>query len=83
MMKTSEEQLLSRIIIDPEVMAGKPIIKGTRMPVEQVLKMLALGLSAEEILKEYPHLTNEDIMAALLYAAKIMGSEEVYPVTAE
>lgn len=79
----AEEKLLSRIVVDPKIMVGKPVIKGTRITVEQVLKLLAQGLTAERILKDYPHLTKDDIMAALLYAAKLMGKEEVYPVTAE
>jgi len=64
-------------------MTGKPIIKGTRIPVEQILTLLAQGLSFDEILKDYPHLKKDDIMAALLYAAKVMGKEEIYPLTAE
>lgn len=64
-------------------MAGKPVIKGTRIPVEQILKLLAQGLSFDDILKDYPHLKREDIMAALLYAARVMGREEVYPLTVE
>jgi uncharacterized protein (DUF433 family) len=64
-------------------MTGKPVIKGTRIPVEQILKLLAQGLSSDDILKDYPHLKKDDIMAALLYAAKIMGREEIYPLTAE
>ena len=79
----TEERLLNRIVVNPKVMAGKPIIKGTRIPVEQVLRLLAQGLSFDEILKDYPHLKKDDIMAALLYAAKIMGKEEVYPLTVE
>jgi len=79
----TEEKLLNRIVIDPKVMVGKPVIKGTRIPVEQVLRLLAQGLTTENILKDYPHLTKDDITAALLYAAKLMGKEEVYPVTAE
>jgi len=79
----AKERLLNRIVVDPKVMVGKPIIKGTRIPVEQVLRLLAQGLSIERILKDYPHLTKDDIMAALLYAARLMGREEVYPVTAE
>jgi uncharacterized protein (DUF433 family) len=79
----TEEKLLSRIVVDSKIMVGKPIIKGTRITVEQVLKSLAQGLTAEHILKDYPHLTKDDIMAALLYAARLMGKEEVYPVTAE
>jgi uncharacterized protein (DUF433 family) len=79
-MKT-EDELLERIIVNPKVMAGKPIVKGTRITVEQVLKLLSQGLSSKEILKDYPHLTKEDISAVLLYAAKAAGEEEVYPVT--
>ncbi len=79
----AEERLLDRIVVDPKVMVGKPIIKGTRIPVEQILRLLAQGISIEGILKDYPHLTRDDIKAALLYAAKLMGKEEVYPVAAE
>lgn len=79
----TEEKLLSRIVVNPKVMTGKPVIKGTRIPVEQILKLLAQGLSSDDILKDYPHLKKNDITAALLYAAKIMGREEVYPLTAE
>ena len=76
-MKT-EEELLERIIVNHKIMGGKPIVKGTRITVEHVLKMLAQGLSFEEILKDYPHLTRDDIAAVLLYAAKVAGEEEVY-----
>jgi len=79
----AEEKLLNRIIVDPKVMAGKPVIKGTRIPVEQILRLLAQGLTVERVLEDYPHLIKDDIMAALLYAAKIMGKEEVYPLVAE
>jgi len=79
----AEEKLLNRIIVNPKVMAGKPVIKGTRIPVEQILRLLAQGLTVERVLEDYPHLTKDDIMAALLYAAKIMGKEEVYPLVAE
>lgn len=79
----AEEELLGRIVVDPKVMVGKPVIRGTRVPVEHVLTLLAQGLTVEEVLKDYPHLTREDIAAALLYAAKVTGREEVYPVTVE
>lgn len=79
----AEEALLNRIVVNPKVMAGKPVIKGTRIPVEQILKLLAQGLSIDDVLKDYPHLTREDISAALLYAAKLMGREEVYPLITE
>ena len=76
----NEEELLRRITANPKVMGGKPVVKGTRITVEQILKLLAQGLSSEEILKDYPHLTREDISAVLLYAAKAAG-EEVIPIT--
>jgi len=79
----TEEKLLNRITVNPKIMAGKPVIKGTRVPVEQVLRLLAQGITPEQILIDYPHLTKDDIMAALLYAAKITGKEEVYPVMSE
>ncbi len=75
----TEDELLSRITVNPKIMPGKPVLKGTRITVELVLRLLAQGLSAEEILKDHPHLTREDITAVLLYAAK-MESEEVYPI---
>jgi len=76
-----EEELLERIVVNPKIMGGKPIVKGTRITAEQVLKMLAQGLTTQEILKDYPHLLKEDIAAVLLYAAKVAGEEEIYPVT--
>lgn len=81
-MKT-EEELLERIVMNPKIMVGKPVIRGTRITVEYVLTLLAQGLSVEEILKDYPHLTSDDVSAVLLYAAKVTGREEVYPVTVE
>lgn len=66
----------------PKGYGGKPIVKGTRITVEQVLKLLAQGLSVQEILKDYPHLSKDDISAVLFYAAKVAGGQEVYPMTA-
>ena len=79
-MKT-EEELLERIVVNPKIMGGKPVVQGTRITVEQVLKLLAQGLSPKEILKDYPHLSKDDVAAVLLYAAKVAGEEEIYPVT--
>ena len=76
----SEEELLERIVVNPKIMGGKPIVKGTRITVEQVLKLLAQGLSLKEIVKDYPHLTKDDVATVLLYAAKVAREEEVYPV---
>lgn len=54
---SAEEELLNRVVVNLKVMAGKPIIRGTRIPVELVLRLLAQGLSFEEILNDYPHLS--------------------------
>jgi len=65
-------ELLRRIKINPEIMGGKPVIKGTRIPVESILRRLSEGLNIKEILEDYPYLTEEDIRAALLYASKVL-----------
>lgn len=72
----------NRIAIDPEIMHGKPVIKGTRIPVYTVLNLLAGGLKPDKVLKEHPDLTNEDIMACLEYAAELT-QEEVGVLEAE
>jgi uncharacterized protein (DUF433 family) len=59
-------------------MLGKPVIKGTRLPVEIIVEKIAYGETTEDILKDYPFLTEDDIRAALLYAAKSLSHEEVY-----
>lgn len=69
------EDLLNRIVIDPDVLVGKPVIKGTRIPVYLIIELLANGLTEKEILKEYPLLKTEDIKAALLYASKCLDRE--------
>ncbi len=75
-----EKRLLDRIAIDPKVMVGKPVIRGTRVPVELIIKLVANGATDEVILRDYPQLRKRDIKAALLYAAKVVGIEEVFPV---
>ena len=76
-----DERLLERICIDPKVMVGKPVIRGTRIPVELVVRMLAQGMSEAEILREYPRLEPDDIRAALAYAAETLSNENVFPLT--
>jgi uncharacterized protein (DUF433 family) len=73
------EQLEARITIDPAVMVGKPVIRGTRIPVELIVRMLADGVPEDEILREYPRLEPEDIRAALHYAARVVADEDVFP----
>ncbi len=69
-----DEQLLQRITVEPKIMAGKPVIRGTRIPVQIVVRMLAQGISEDEILREYPRLQAEDIRAALAYAARVLAN---------
>jgi uncharacterized protein (DUF433 family) len=68
-----------RIIVDPEIMVGKPVVKGTRIPVELVLKRLAQDLDLATLLEAYPRLTPEDVKACLEYAERLVEGEEVYP----
>ena len=70
------------ITIDPKVLVGKPVIKGTRIAVEFVIDLLAQGWPESEILRNYPALTHEDILACLKYAGETLHSEKVYPVNA-
>lgn len=67
-----------RITIDPNVLVGKPVIKGTRMSVEFVVELLGRGWTAEQILREYDHLAPEDIQACLAYASDVLKAERVY-----
>lgn len=67
-----------RIVIDPDILVGKPVIKGTRIAVEFILELLANGWAHEEIMKNYPQLKKDDIMAALMYAAYTLKEEKVY-----
>ncbi len=76
------EELLKRIVVDPKVMGGKPVIRGTRITVDLILELLASGMTPEEIAKDYK-ISIEDIRAALLYAAKILGREEIMIVEAK
>lgn len=66
---------MDRIVVDPEILVGKPVIKGTRIPVYLIIEFLANGLTQEEILDQYPTLKREDIKAALLYASKCLDRE--------
>ena len=66
-----------RITSDPDIMLGKPVIKGTRITVELILKKLAEGMTIEELLEAYPHLTKEDILATLSYSAVVISQEEL------
>ena len=74
------KEQLDRISIDPQIMVGKPVIRGTRIPVELIVRMLAQGIPENDILEESPRLELEDIRAALAYAAQVLAHEDVFPV---
>ncbi len=79
----NDETLLERITLNPKVMVGKPVIRGTRLTVEFILNLLAHGASIEEILDEYDGLTLEDIQACLLFAKESMSKTEFMPLMLE
>jgi len=78
-----EEQLLERIVLNPKVMVGKPVIRGTRLTVDFILNLLAHGATENEILNEYKGLTIADIHACLLFATKSLKNTEFMPLMAE
>jgi len=78
-----DQELLERITLNPKVMVGKPVIKGTRLTVEYILNLLAHGATPEEILAEYEGLTHEDIQACFLFATKSLGNTDFMPLTVE
>ena len=69
-----------RIIIDPGILCGKPVVKGTRLAVEFIVDLLAQGWTAADILQNYPGITQEDILACLAYASAVLHAEKVYPI---
>lgn len=74
--------LLDRITVNPDILTGKPTIRGLRISVDQILKALAAGLTNEELIEDFPELESDDIKAALLYASKILESEKVFKISA-
>lgn len=79
----SDQQLLERIAVDPKVMLGKPVIRGTRLTVEFILNLLAHGATGEEIVREYSGLTQADIQACLLFATKSLESTAFMPLAVD
>lgn len=78
-----DQELLARITLDPDIMVGKPVIRGTRLTVEYVLNLLAHGATTEDILAEYEGLTPDDIRACLLFATQSLASTTFMPLTME
>ena len=79
----NDKQLVERIVCDPNVLVGKPVIKGTRLAVDYILKLLAHGSSIDEILEEYESLAREDIQACLLFASHSLSNTTFMPLVAE
>jgi uncharacterized protein (DUF433 family) len=75
-----DHELIKRVVIDPEIMLGKPVIKGTCLPAALIVEKIAYVAAFPDILKQYPFLEEDDIHAALIYAASIMSGEEVFAV---
>lgn len=78
----SESDLLKRIVIDPAICHGKPVVRGLRYPVENILELLASGMTHEEILEDYEDLENEDLLACILFAAKITRVKNISKLVA-
>ena len=76
----NNEELLSRITVNPKVMLGKATIRGMRITVEQILRALAGGVSEQELLEDYPGLEKEDFHAVFAYVAELVEQEQVFPV---
>lgn len=81
-METGYPHFRDRIVVDPEIMVGKPVIRGTRIPVELVLKRLAQNPEVSVLFEAYPRLTLEDVKACLEYAQALVEGESVYPAAA-
>jgi len=75
-----ENQLLQRITLDPNICHGKPCIRSLRYPVEFILELLSSGMNAKEIIDDYDDLEHEDILAALLFAARLTQVKSIYRV---
>ena len=78
-----DEELLGRIVLNPKVMVGKPVIRGTRLTVDFVLNLLAHGATEKEIIEEYKGLTEEDIRACFLFATKALKETDFMPLAAQ
>ena len=77
------KELLERIVLDPKIMVGKPVIRGTRLTVDFILNLLAHGSSESDILNEYKEITSEDIQACYLFATKSLENTDFMPLLEE
>jgi Uncharacterized conserved protein len=72
---------MKKITVNPQILSGKPIFEGTRIPVDLILEFLSQGYNIDQVLEEYPSLTKEDILGALNFAAKKIKEEKIYPIS--
>jgi uncharacterized protein (DUF433 family) len=79
----ADRELLDRIVVNPKVMTGKPVIRGTRLTVQYILGLMAHGATVDEITSEYRGLTPDDIQACLLYASESLEHTKVLPLQLE
>ena len=79
----STNDLLERIVINPRILVGKPVIKGTRLSVEFIVGLMAKGWSEGDILTEYPNMVKEDIQACLLFAQQTLADSSFFPASAD
>lgn len=77
MPRMNEVELLKRITVNPNIFGGKPIVRGRRLAVEHVLGMLAAGDTVEDLVRAYPWLERDDVLACLVYARRVVGHERV------
>jgi uncharacterized protein (DUF433 family) len=80
LLKIRRMEWRGRIVIDPAVLVGKPVLKGTRLAVEFVLDLLANGWTYEQIRDNYPGITDDDVRACLAYAKEVLQQERVFPI---
>ncbi len=79
----TDKKLLERIAMNPKVMTGKPVIKGTRLTVEFILNLMAHGATTQDVMDEYKGLTLEDIQACILFASKALENTVFMPLSVE
>lgn len=79
----SDQELLERIVCDPKILVGKPVVRGTRLSVEYILNLQAHGASVEEILEDHPHLDRLDLQACLLFVSHLLADATFLPLAAE
>jgi uncharacterized protein (DUF433 family) len=78
-MAQNPDEYIDRIVVNPNVLVGKPVVRGTRISVELILEHLAENPNVAELIEAYPHITVDDIKACLAYARAVVASEDVFP----